>query len=117
MRDPVLSPLPPGARRGPGQRLRDQLCEAAGGACAVLAESERSWASATFSGTRHRFTLGFVGTDAVACAERLVAALPDHEFAIPGHLVADATVIALDHVLLPEPRLTLTCELLLLEDR
>jgi len=46
----------------------------------------------------------------------LIAELPDHEFALPGQLVADASVSAVDHALAPSPRLTVTCELLLLED-
>ena len=48
--------------------------------------------------------------------EALIAMLPDHEFALPGQLVADASVSAVDHALAPSPRLTVTCELLLLED-
>ena len=48
--------------------------------------------------------------------EEFVAALPDHEFAIPGQLVADATVAAAETTLLPQPRLAVTCELLLLEE-
>ena len=48
--------------------------------------------------------------------EALIAALPDHEFALPGRLVADATVSAVDHAAGPPPRMVVTCELLLLED-
>ena len=36
--------------------------------------------------------------------------------ALPGRLVADATVSAVHHVLEPAPQLSVTCELLLLED-
>ena len=55
-------------------------------------------------------------TEADEAAERLIAALPDYEFALPGQLVADATVTAVDHRIHPEPRMTITCELLLLTD-
>ena len=43
-------------------------------------------------------------------------ALPDHEFTIPRQLVADAAVVAVEHTTLPEQRLEVTAELLLLED-
>jgi len=48
--------------------------------------------------------------------ERFIAALPEHEFAIPGQLVADASVTEAEHRLLPAPRLVVRCELLLLEE-
>jgi len=40
----------------------------------------------------------------------------DHEFAIPGQLVADVSVISVDQATLPEPRMVVELELLLLED-
>jgi hypothetical protein len=82
----------------------------------LLRHAERPWASVTFSGSRHTLTLAFAGSEAIEAGERFIAALPEHEFAIPRQLVADATVVAADHVLDPEPRLTVECELLLLED-
>jgi len=42
--------------------------------------------------------------------------LPDHEFSIPGQLVADATVSEVTSSTLPYPRMVVTCALLLLED-
>ena len=45
----------------------------------------------------------------------LGAFLPEHEFALPGQLVADAAVTAVDHRLEP-PRMQVSCELLLLEE-
>ena len=71
------------------------------------------WASITFAGTRHTVSMCFSGIAAVEGGEALIALLPDHEFAIPGQLVADATVIAVDHRVMPEPRMAVTCELLL----
>lgn len=111
----VAAPFP--RRRGPGQRLLDQLAGLAGGQSLITAHRERAWASATFTGSRHCVTLAFAGVEAVARGERLIAALPDHEFTVPGHLVADAAVVEVDHRLVPKPRLTVLCELLLLEDR
>ena len=47
---------------------------------------------------------------------RFITALPDHEFAIPRQLVADAEVIAVDHRLAPAPRMAVTVEVLMLEE-
>ena len=111
----IERPLPR-ERRGPGIRLREQLVELAGGRAEVLSHEETAWASVTFAGTRHRLALAFEGTEAIAAGEAFIALLPEHEFAIRGQLVADATVPSVDHRLSPEPRLVLTCELLLLDD-
>ena len=48
--------------------------------------------------------------------DRLIAALPDHEFTIPRQIVASATISAVEHENGPEPRMTVEAELLLLED-
>jgi hypothetical protein len=104
-------PLPP--RRTTADRLRDALLVLAG-AGAVLHHATKAWASVTFEGTRHTIRLRFDGADAVEAGETFVAALPEHEFAIPGQLVADAIVTGVDHALLPQPRMEVECELLLL---
>ncbi len=101
---------------GTGGRLREALCQLAGNHAAVTVHTERPWASVTFEGARHAFELAFDGLEAVAAGEAFIEALPDHEFAVPGQLVADASVTAVDHRLLPAPRMTVTCELLLLKD-
>ncbi len=49
---------------------------------------DRPWASVTFTGARHWFALS-IGP---ARAEAVTALLPDYEFEIPGHLVADIVV-------------------------
>lgn len=103
------------ARRNAGERLRDALLELAQGEAAVLSHAETNWASITFAGARHRLELAFEGADAVEAGELFIAALPEHEFAIPGQLVAEATVVAVDHRLDP-PRMQVSCEVLLLED-
>ena len=101
--------------RGPRAQLAEALTRLAG--CGeVLRHAERPWASITFSGARHTIALVFAGQKAVEQGERFIAELPDHEFAIPGQLVADAAVISVVHETVPEYRLTVEAELLLLEE-
>ena len=106
-------PLP--ARRTMAQRVVDALQEIAEGHANVLRHSEKSWASITFAGTRHRLVLEFEGAKAIEAGECFIAYLPEHEFAVPGQLVADAAVTEVESIAQP-PRLTVTCELLLLEE-
>lgn len=116
MFDNFDSPRPPRrVRRTPGDRLRDGVMALAGTDAVLIRKSEKSWASITFAGARHTLEIVFTGA-AIADGETFTAILPDHEFAIPGQLVADAAITAADHTLLPSPRLLVTCELLLLED-
>lgn len=103
-------------RRTTGDRLREALLMLGEAQGHVLSHRETPWASITFAGSRHEVMLDFAGPEAVAAGERFIAALPDHEFALPGQLVADATVTAADHVLHPAPHLIVTAMLLLLEE-
>ena len=114
----AIGPVPPPKRApaGPAARLRDALTCLSGGHCEVLRHREKPWASITFEGARHTLELRFAGAEAVASGEALIDALPEHEFGIPGQIVADANVTAVDHTIAPEPTLTVTCELLLLKD-
>ncbi|MFM5953874.1 MAG: hypothetical protein ACKOPE_06210 [Novosphingobium sp.] len=112
----MLSAARRSARRAPWIPLLSAVMELAGGKAELIRHAERNWASVTFSGTRHTVTLAFAGSEAVAAGEAFIDALPDHEFAIPRQLVADAAVVAAEHTALPEPRLEVTVELLLLED-
>ncbi len=105
----------PGLRR-PWRVLLSAVTNLAGGQAELLRHVERPWASVTFSGTRHAIALAFTGAEAVAAGERFIAALPEHEFTIPRQVVADAAVVSVEHVTLPEPRLTVEVELLLVED-
>jgi hypothetical protein len=105
----------PGRRR-PWRPLLSALQALARGKAQLLRHTERPWASVTFAGTRHTIVLGFTGADAIAAGEDLVDGLPEHEFAIPGQLVADAAITSLTHDVLPEGRLVVEIELLLLED-
>ena len=102
-------------RREPRIRLREALFALAKGQATIVGHDEKSWASITFAGTRHRLELVFEGAEAVEAGELFIAFLPEHEFAIPRHLVADAAVTAVDHRLDP-PRLQVSCVLLLLDE-
>lgn len=114
--DPLPCPPPRPARRTPAIRLREQLLALAGGHAAIAGHEEKAWASVTFAGTRHRLRLVFEGAEAVEAGECFIAFLPEHEFTIPGQLVADAAVTEVNHRLSPAPRLAVTAELLLLEE-
>lgn len=111
---PHRRPTPP--QRSTGDRLREALLALGDFRGQVIAHTEKSWASITFSGARHTLALLFAGDEAVEAGERFIAALPDHEFALPGQLVADAAITEAEHRLLPTPRLMVQCELLLLEE-
>jgi len=115
----ILRTLAASARRKgrrPWLALLSALFELAQGQAELLRHSEQNWASATFAGTRHNVALAFSGTEGIAAAEALIEALPEHEFTISGQLVADASVISVEQVALPQPRMVLELELLLLED-
>jgi hypothetical protein len=103
-------------RHRPWLKLLTEVLTLAGPLAELQRHSERPWQSATFSGTRHGIALAFNGTAAVEQGEQLIAALPDHEFTVPGQLVADAAITLVEHENGPEPRLTVEAELLLLED-
>lgn len=96
-------------RCSPSARLRSAVLLLAGNAARIASHSERAWASITFAGSRHTITLDFAGAEAVAAGEAFIAALP-------GTLVADASVGAVTHRLLPDPALTVEIELLLLDE-
>ena len=115
--DPSPDPMAPRKlRRDPANRLLGALCDLGESHAIVLRHEERAWASITFAGSRHTLALRFAGDAAVAAGERFIAALPDHEFAIPRRLVADAAIVAVRHALLPEPSLEIECEVLMLDE-
>ncbi|MEK6542133.1 MAG: hypothetical protein AABZ45_08450 [Pseudomonadota bacterium] len=58
----------------------------------LIEAQERPWASATFSGARHIITLRMRLDSADASAPSALLALPDHEFLLPGEIVADCAV-------------------------
>lgn len=103
-------------RRTVADRVRAALKGLAGGHGTLISHDETAWASITFSGTRHAVVLEFCGPDAVAGGEELIERLPDYEFALPGQLVADATITKVDHRFGAMERLEVTAVLLLLEE-
>lgn len=106
------------ARRGlrAGEQVRAQLVALAGGAGTVRVHAERAWESIVFTGTRHTVQLRYEGAD-VLMGETLIALLPDHNFVIPGQIVADASIVDVDQRFVPDELLTVTVELLLIEER
>jgi hypothetical protein len=103
-------------RRTTADRVRDALMMLAEGRASLLSHEEKAWASITFSGTRHEVMLDFDGCEAVEVGEEFIAALPEHEFRIPGQLVAEATVREVDHRFGADERMVVTAVLLLLEE-
>ncbi|KPP85262.1 hypothetical protein [Erythrobacter sp. HL-111] len=103
-------------RRTTADRVREALLTLAQGHASLLTHEEKAWASITFSGTRHEVMLDFDGPEAVAAGEEFIDELPEHEFRIPGQLVADATVREIDHRFGADERLVVTAVLLLLEE-
>ena len=103
-------------RRTLADRVRAALMGLTGGCGTVLLHTETAWASITFAGTRHEVVMEFCGAEAVAAGEALIERLPDHEFAIPRQLVADATISAVEHRFGAMERLEVTAVLLLLEE-
>lgn len=102
--------------RTTSDRAREALLAVCGGVGELLSHEERAWASITFAGTRHELVLRFAGIEQVEAGELLIAQLPDHEFSIPGQLVADACVTKVEHLFGPTETLTVTAVLLLLEE-
>ncbi|MFB0613298.1 hypothetical protein [Aurantiacibacter poecillastricola] len=101
--------------RGPRELLAEALLALANGRARIAQHSERSWASITFAGARHRVQMVFEGEEAVESGECFIAFLPEHEFAIRGQLVADAAITEVQSIARPA-RLSVTCEILLLEE-
>lgn len=56
----------------------------------------RSWASTTFSGARHELRLSLAGAGAAAAADRFIAGLPEAEFDLRGHIVADMVLVSVE---------------------
>ncbi len=103
------------SRRAPGERLAEALVILSGGHGRIIRQSEADWASITFAGTRHSFDVVFEGEAAIQLGEDFIDELPEHEFSIPGRLVADAEITKVDHRAAP-PLMKVTCELLLIDE-
>lgn len=103
-------------RRTTADRLREALVALTQGRAELVSHEEAPWSSITFTGTRHEVTLRFSGREAVEVGEEFIDVLPEHEFRIPGQLVADASVREVDHRFGADERMEATCVLLLLEE-
>ena len=68
--------------------------EAAGCPVAIGEADWSRWASATFTGARHVLCLSAAPSPALIA---WIAGLPEAEFALRGHLVADLSVTAVRH--------------------
>jgi hypothetical protein len=64
----------------------------AGSQARIEAASSRSWASATFQGSRHEILLRISGEACAALMSSMAMRLPEAEFVIAGHIVADISV-------------------------
>lgn len=102
-----------GGSRGPWLQLLSAVMTLAGDDAELLHHKEQAWASATFSGARHRLALIFPGETAMTAGEAFLEALPEHEFTLPGHIVADAQIVIVEQ---DAHCLKVEAELLLLED-
>lgn len=111
-----IRPCP--SRRRPPRAVRLLLASLralAGHRARIVRHDERPWITVTLAGVRHTIRIVFAGDAGVARGESFIARLPGHEFAIPGHLVADAAIAMVEHRLLPAPRLVVEADLLVLE--
>lgn len=77
---------------GTAARLIRQLIEHLGPGTQLIGSQEREWASATFSGARHSLDLHVPMLHDATQSPTSIAALPDHEFALVGEIVADCAV-------------------------
>ena len=78
------------------QALLDALCNRIDKDHDLVAgeTSSRAWASATFTGARHCYSVMLSGPAASAQASRLAGGLDAMEFDLPGHLVADIALVS-----------------------
>lgn len=92
---------------------RALLASADRAGCPVtLAEADWTrWASATFTGARHRLALSAARS---AILDGWIAGLPEAEFALRGHLVADLVVTGIHRT---ADAATIVLEILTVEER
>ncbi|MFN3425369.1 MAG: hypothetical protein ACK40C_11775 [Novosphingobium meiothermophilum] len=112
----LVRPQPAWRRLSVAEQLLRAIRDISGPLAEIISHREVPWASITFSGERHMIALRFAGSDAVSDGERFIALLSDHEFKLRGKLVADASVMRVDHELLPAPLMEVECEILLLDE-
>ena len=103
-------------RHDPATALIRAVLLLAGHAAELDEHRGTQWASATFTGMRHVMRVRFVGLASVPLGERFAGTLPEHEFRIRGHVVADVAITEIHRRSEGEPALTLTIEALTVED-
>ena len=103
-------------KRDPATALIRALMVLGNGGATFDEHRGTQWASATFTGMRHAITLSFAGQDAVAHGERLSKMLPEHEFDIDGHIVADLAIVDIHRRREGAPLMTLKIDALTVED-
>ncbi len=77
----------------------------------IVSATWQRWASATFTGARHRITVALLPCPAT---ETWLNSLRDAEFDLRGHLVADVDVVAVRRL---APRVEADLEILTVETR
>lgn len=96
------------------EAMKRQLLELAENLGAIIVHKSKPWRSISFEGERHELLMTFEGSQAVGAGSRFAEALPEHEFTIPGQLMADAVVTKIDEQAEP-PFMAIYLELLTLE--
>lgn len=94
--EPIRPSSPRPERRDSHGRLCTALLQLAGPG-AFIEGGARPWHSATFVGAQHRLSLIIEGEEAAARIVGLATALPEAEFAIPGHVVVDVVIDGIEH--------------------
>lgn len=85
------SPIPE-ARQDCGTRLKRALQSKVGCDATVDCHGAEAWASGLFLGRRYAFSVGLIGDSSGERAQTLMRMLPEAEFEISGHIVADLAV-------------------------
>ena len=78
----------------------------------------RSWASITFTGSRHEIAFRLDGDGAPAAASAFLGKLDAAEFRLRGHILADIALVSEERLAGPEgePRVRIRLEALTVED-
>jgi hypothetical protein len=102
-------------RHDPATALIRAVLTLAGGAAQLEEHRGTAWASATFTGMRHVMRISLADADGITTGEWLVSILPEHEFKIAGHLVADLAITEVHRREEGTPAMMLTIEALTVE--